>query len=133
MRKYFPTKLDDQIREEIIEKRIRETFAQLSTVHQPDQSTLPVARNQPVVEYLEDSKISVEYFKMKGSVFFSAIEKDELELKREIVNKELKAGIAKKQIDESVRFFNISAANQDEFILSSFIVGFPYHRWITEK
>lgn len=80
--------------------------------------------NQPVVEYLEDSKISVEYFKMKGSVFFSAIEKEELELKKELASKENKNGNAKK-VEESVRFFNISAVNQDDFILSSFIVNSP--------
>lgn len=41
----------------------------------------PAAPKEPEVEYLEDSKISVDYFRMKGSVFFSAVAKDDLPAK----------------------------------------------------
>lgn len=90
-------------------------------VAQPQPAARPPVAPPQIVEYLEDSKISVEYFKMKGSVFFSAVEKDDSDsLKKEVLSRDSKGN--KKQTDESVRFFNISAANQDEFILSSIIV-----------
>ena len=41
----------------------------------------PAAPKEPEVEYLEDSKISVDYFRMKGSVFFSAVAKDDVPAK----------------------------------------------------
>lgn len=81
----------------------------------------------PVVEYLEDSKVSVEYFRMKGSVFFSAIDKDDSDQ----LKKETK--LPKKTGEENVKFFNISAANQDEFILSSIMVPFLNFRWTTRN
>lgn len=42
-----------------------------------NSSSNPAAPKEPEVEYLEDSKLSVDYFRMKGSVFFSAVAKDD--------------------------------------------------------
>lgn len=122
------TKLDDILREERIDQHLRETLVQLPRIA-VNAGNASVAANtkQPIVEYLEDSKVSVEFFKMKGSVFFSAIGKEDLDpikkdLKDQKDQKE-RNEVRKKPTDESIRFFNISAANQDEFMLSAIAVG----------
>ena len=105
-----------------MDRMSRENFAQQSFVHHEvaDNAQPAEVRQRPVVEFLQDSKISVEYFKMKGSVFFSAIEKEDMdEIKKEALKKYPNN---KRNSDESLRLFNLSAVNQDEFILDSVCV-----------
>lgn len=96
---------------------MRDLLAQQRAAPQPPATA--IVPSGPVVEYLEDSKVSVEYFRMKGSVYFSAIDKEDANSQKK---EQTKNSGPKKPADESVRFFNISSANQDEFILSSIVV-----------
>lgn len=111
------------IREENLDRSLREQALRARRAEERQQNNRAAASQ--IVEYLEDSKISVEYFRMKGSVYFSAIEKDDpLHAKLEGNNpKEIKEPkSAKKPQEDHIRFFNISSNNQDEFILSSIMV-----------
>jgi hypothetical protein len=85
---------------------------------QPDpQSQQQIQLQQPIVEYLEDSSLSIEYFKIKNSVYFSKIDKKASKLlTSSIMMNDVKAG------EDKIKQSNMSAANQDEFILSSVYV-----------
>lgn len=117
--RFMACKLEDLIREEIMVSLVRE--ARRREALQPNRDR----DGGLVVEYLEDSKISVEYFKMKNSVFFSMIEKEDkngtLTLKPDgskvISEKE-------SNLESKVKFFNVSAVSQDEFVLNSVCVGY---------
>lgn len=79
-----------------------------------------VGPREPDVEYLEDSKISVDYFRMKGSVYFSVIakgEKEEQPPKAPSLEKH-----NSRERDENVKFFNISSADGEQMILNSLVV-----------
>jgi len=93
--------------------RIEEARVQAREARRRDQPAPP----SPVVEYLEDSRMSVEYFKMKNSVYFSMIEKDEKTTQKLNANSRIMND--KVPGEEKVKLFNLSAVNQDEFILSS--------------
>lgn len=91
------------------------------SVPQPDpqlqQQSQPL---QPIVEYFEDSSLSVEYFKIKNSVYFSKVDKKEKNasklLTSSIMMNDMKAD------DDKVKQSNIADVNQDEFILNSVYV-----------
>ncbi len=83
------------------------------------------------VEYLEDSRISIDYFRMKNSVYFSMIAKDDPAItqnqkKQSVSSMYSSINIRNSQAqaikDEKVKFFNISNLNGDNPMLSSFIV-----------
>lgn len=106
-------KLEDVLRDDILVARVREARRQIALAPTRDRS------GRPVVEYLEDSSMSVEYFKMKNSVFFSMIEKEEKATTPKLKDGESKVSSEKNGPEEKLKLFNISAVNQDEFILNS--------------
>ena len=117
--RFMACKLEELVREEIIVSRVRE--ARRREALQPNRDR----DGGLVVEYLEDSKISVEYFKMKNSVFFSMIEKEDKNGTLKLKSDGSKV-ISEKEsnLESKVKFFNVSAVSQDEFVLNSVCVGY---------
>lgn len=115
LRKYLACKLEEFIRDQIMIARIAEIRQEAATARQ--QAQMPAL---PIVDYLEDSKLSIDYFKMKNSVYFSIIEKNNKNSHH--LNVSPKAANDKIGNEDKVKMFNMSAINQDEFILSSICV-----------
>ena len=84
------------------------------------------AQREPDVEYLEDSRLSVDFFRMKGSVFFSAVYKEDLEQEASMGEKNSEKQPSGKE--DQAKFFNISSSPQgDQCMLNSIMVG-PLHQ-----
>lgn len=77
---------------------------------------------EPDVEYLEDSKISVDYFRMKGSVYFSVIAKGEKDELPRVPTPMLEKH-ASREREEQVKFFNLSSVDGEQVVLSSLVVA----------
>ena len=76
---------------------------------------------EPDVEYLEDSKISVDYFRMKGSVYFSVIAKGDKDEQPRAPTPMLEKHGSRER-EEQVKFFNLSSVDGDQVVLSSLVV-----------
>ena len=76
--------------------------------------------NSLIQSSLLGSKLSIDYFRMKNSVYFSIIEKNNKNSHHSSVSPKM----ANDKIgnDDKVKMFNVSAINQDEFILNSICV-----------